>query len=97
MVVRRQRLDQDDFLQLLMILENRVKVFLDEEKKILYKKRSQIASNQGYKSSAYIDQLVSDVEGLMSLRDYPTDEIVEAAKIKSTVLECSFEHHIADE
>lgn len=80
-----------------MILENRVKVFLDEEKKILFKKRSAIASENGYDSVAYIDKLVDDVQGLMELREYPTDEIVEAAKIKATVLECSFEHHIADE
>ena len=55
-------LEKEDFLILVNIIENRIKVFLSEEKANNQKKREAIIAEKGLDSLEYFERLLQDVD-----------------------------------
>ena len=88
---------KEDFLVLVNIVENRVKVFFDEEKANQAKKRLPILQEKGIESGDYLEKVITDVCGLIECEDIPRNEVLDLAKVKAKCLEASFEEHVGDE
>ena len=88
---------KEDFLILVNIIENRVKVFFDEEKQNCAKKRIPLLQEKGLNSGEYLDQLIKDVCSLIELEEMPIGEVLEVANVRPKCLEASYEEHVGDE
>jgi len=88
---------KEDFLILVNIVENRIKVFFDEEKTNNAQKRLPVLQENGIESGDYLDKVITDVCGLLECEDMPKNEVLDLVKVRSKCLEASFEEHVGDE
>ena len=90
-------LEKEDFLILVNIIENRIKVFLSEEKANNQKKREAIIAERGLDSLEYFERLLQDVDQLSELEQMKLAEVIKLANVSLNCIEASFEDHCGDE
>ena len=90
-------LNKEDFLILVNIIENRLKVFFSEEKENMMKKRMDVLKDKGLDSPEYLACLIKDVCGLINMEEDPTNEVLKVANVSTLCLEASMQEHVGDE
>ena len=90
-------LEKEDFLILVNVIENRIKVFLSEEKANNQSKREKIIAERGLDSLEYFERLLQDIDLLGELEQMKLTEVIKTANVSLNCIEASYEDHCGDE
>lgn len=96
-IVVNRRVQKEDFLRLMMIVEGRANVHSKDLASKLDTTRHALLASKGLSSLDYVKQVAADVEKLNELRDESIEEVCQQAGIGTFVLEDSFAKFVGDE
>ena len=97
LTLTQQSLSNEDYLRIMMILQNRMSVLSAETKKQALANRSQVYKNKGLDSLEYLKQLIADCRKVIAIEGDCVEEIVtKKLNLAPWVLETSQDKHIGD-